>query len=456
MTQLQFPVFPTGPVAFRPIHYLGSKLRLVSAVRNALQLVAPTGVLCDLFAGSGTISAAMASARPVVSVDIQEYSRVLCSAMLSPPTDPRALGSRLAGDAYDSELLAHLNRALAPLLEHEEHCRNCALEGEVEPLCEFVEHGSLTWFAQTGADGASQSLRRALQLTAKQMETDRLNSLPGSLVTRYFGGAYFSFRQAAALDALLDLAHRLPNELRDAGLAPVLSTASEIVNTVGKQFAQPIRPRDRDGQPKRHLVRRILTDRAYDVFSTYRAWVDRYAGLPRTAGPHSAIREDFEAFLAKSSAQIIAVFYADPPYTRDHYSRFYHVLETMSLRDEPNFSHSMIRTGGKPRVSRGFYRADRHQSPFCIKSLVPAAFASLLDGVRRLNVPLLLSYSPFEQNARARPRLMSVEQIVNLARTRFRRVDVASAGPFAHSKLNVHERNAPVSWDGEVLISCCP
>ena len=29
--------------------------------------------------------------------------------------------------------------------------------------------------------------------------------------------------------------------------------------------------------------------------------------------------------------------YADPPYTRDHYSRFYHVLETLALRDDPRF-----------------------------------------------------------------------------------------------------------------------
>ena len=73
--------------------------------------------------------------------------------------------------------------------------------------------------------------------------------------------------------------------------------------------------------------------------------------------------------------------YADPPYTRDHYSRYYHVLETMSLRDNPEVSMTMIRAGGSPRVSRGVYRADRYQSPFCIKSQAAGAFEELCRGV---------------------------------------------------------------------------
>lgn len=455
MTQLQFPVVPSAPVAFRPIHYLGSKLRLISAIQNALDVLAPTGALCDLFAGSGTISVAMAQARPVISVDIQEYSRVLCSAMLSPPADPETLGSQVADNARRSELLARLNRALVPILEHEERCTTRALAGNVNDLCEFLEHGSLTWFTRTEAAGASSDLRRRLRQTADRLKAEKLNRDAGSIVTRHFGGAYYSYRQAAELDSLLDVAQTLSPTLRDAGLAPVLSAASEVVNTVGKHFAQPIRPRDRDGQPKRHLARRIINDRTADVFAVHRQLVSRYAGLPRSDWPHSAVRADFETFLREDHPGI-AVVYADPPYTRDHYSRFYHALETMCLRDEPEMSDSMIRTGGKPRVSRGFYRTDRHQSPFCIKSLAPSAFENLFDGVRRLNVPLLLSYSPFDARAGARPRLMSVDQIVDLARTRFSRVEVESPGPFAHSKLNIHELNTAVSWDGEVLITCCP
>src|SRR5262245_8638935 len=93
--QLLLPIddtLPSTPV-WRPIHYLGSKLRLVEPLRLALDQVDPSRGRCvDLFAGSGTLSAALSAYRDVTAVDIQEYSRVLCSAVLNPanPTDREA------------------------------------------------------------------------------------------------------------------------------------------------------------------------------------------------------------------------------------------------------------------------------------------------------------------------------------------------------------------------------
>src|SRR3974390_731278 len=73
-----------GDIA-RPIHYLGSKLRIVHLVQEVLDEIDPLrGPVCDLFAGSGTVARGLSRSRKVISVDIQEYSRVLCSALLNP------------------------------------------------------------------------------------------------------------------------------------------------------------------------------------------------------------------------------------------------------------------------------------------------------------------------------------------------------------------------------------
>src|SRR5947209_9370032 len=70
---------------WRPIHYLGSKLRLADSIRELISDLDPTsGMVCDLFAGSGTVSMALSRERNVVAADIQEYSRVLCTALLLP------------------------------------------------------------------------------------------------------------------------------------------------------------------------------------------------------------------------------------------------------------------------------------------------------------------------------------------------------------------------------------
>lgn len=76
---------PTGHRVQRTVHYLGSKLRLLDPIQEAVAAVVPDGQpVCDLFAGSGTVSLALASRWKVTSVDIQEYSRVLCSGLLGP------------------------------------------------------------------------------------------------------------------------------------------------------------------------------------------------------------------------------------------------------------------------------------------------------------------------------------------------------------------------------------
>ena len=73
----------------RPIHYLGSKLRILDTIGETVNSVSPgNGRICDLFSGSGTVSRYFSHSRPVTAVDIQEYSRVLCTAVLMPVAFP--------------------------------------------------------------------------------------------------------------------------------------------------------------------------------------------------------------------------------------------------------------------------------------------------------------------------------------------------------------------------------
>jgi adenine-specific DNA methylase len=441
------------PLAFRPIHYLGSKLRLIRPIRDAIDAVAPSGILCDLFAGSGTVSRAFAVFRPTISVDVQEYSRVLCAAMLTPAPEGDQSRASLVSSARGSDVMDRLTRAVEPLLEHEARCISEAEVGHPEGLWNLVEYGSLARFATCSI--VPDPLRAILADVVLRLKRHNLWSTPGSLVTRHFGGPFFSFQQAVALDALLDMIHGRSGKERDTALAPLLSTASTIVNSIGKQFAQPLKPRDRGGSSKAHLLAKALKDRTIPVWATYRDWAMRFAALTATAGGNEVIRSDYHDFL-RQRVSPIDVFYADPPYTRDHYSRYYHVLETMCLRDEPALSTTKIKTGGAARPSRGLYRVDRHQSPFSIRSQAPRAFDRLFAGVRRFNVPLVLSYSPSDEAGGGLPRVVSVHDIVALAQRHFRNVDVRAAEGLAHSKLNRRQLSTARISGAEVLITCKP
>ncbi len=436
----------------RTIHYLGSKLRLLSPIRRAVSAVAPIGQpVCDLFAGSGIVSLSLASDWDVTSVDIQEYSRVLCNGLVNSEPNFRNQGARLCQQAYASSLRSQLRHALRGLLALERHCMTAAASGAVEALCDLLEHGSLLSFG--GRRDMPPPLSGEVEAAIDELHELRLATGPETVVTRHFGCRYFSWEQAIDLDALLAEIHALEQPHRDFHLSALLIVASDVVNTVGKHFAQPIKLRNASGSPKRHLVKQTLRDRALTVFDSYRAYCEALTTLRPTRGRHRAVQSDYLAFLERDTTPFAAL-YADPPYTRDHYSRYYHVLETMALRDEPEVATTKIRSNGVPRLSRGVYRVRRHQSPFCIPTKAPDAFERLFVSVARRRTPLILSYSPYQAKERNRPRLLTIDELVAMAKRHFSRVEVTPVDGMSHNKLNVSERNVDVRCHAEVLISC--
>lgn len=451
--QLERPrVDSSAAAVFRPIHYLGSKLRLAPSIADALDGVDATrGPVLDLFAGSGTTALALASRRQVIASDIQEYSRVICSAVLTrrqpSPDLAQAFNSKQRAGTETTQALRH---ALEPLVAFEHQALDAAASGNPEPVCAVLEHGSIL-AAELGISVCpDEKLRHCLAETLRRLKQSGLAGSPVATVVRYFGGAYFAYAQALELDCLTSVAAETGTaESTDLFTAALMSTASDAVNTVGKQFAQPIRPRAKNGAVKRHLLAKIDRDRRLNVQSVFSGWLDKYLAHQVPGNGHIAVRADYRDVLRQFAGQY-SVVYADPPYTRDHYSRFYHVLETMALRDNPSIAQNPGASDGK--LSRGVYRDDRHQSPFCIRSQAPAAFEELFELASTAGANLVMSYSPFETGAH--PRMMQIDTLRQIAQTYYLEVDLQTVEGVTHSKLNHTRLNFESPEQAEVLLMC--
>ena len=384
----------------RPVHYLGNKTKFLSPiVSKVVELTPPGRSIVDLFAGSGVVSREFARHRPVLSVDVQAYSATLASALSTPRAYERSTRQRIVARAR--EWVRAVTPAVSDLLAYEAVASASALSAP-ESFARLVEEGSLTSLAATDADLAN----------AKASAQPRLDAASATL-TRYYGGVYFSYTQALELDALLAAIDHQPDSPAEATLvAAVLGTASDLVATVGSHFAQPSRLRDRSGVVKPAVAARVLRARNTSAFELFDKWLQRYASLEVAEHPCATATMDFRVILNGLEPSVGAI-YADPPYTRDHYSRFYHVLETIALGDDPG----VTLTPGTSSPSRGLYRSQRHQSPFSIRSEVVGAFDSMFAAAQRQRIPLILSYSPQGGGTKARPetRLMTIGGLVGLS-----------------------------------------
>jgi adenine-specific DNA methylase len=441
---------------FRPIHYLGSKLRLLPEIEKLVDELDPgKGRVCDLFSGSGTVSYFLSKQRPVTSVDIQEYATLLSRVLLSSEgvLDDQDFDN-ICNSLMHSKAYQDLSLALEPLIELENLCFDEAAQGKPENLCDLIESGSIYAYQSGYFGNADLRVTDAVRIVSDRLAKLNFAQKNGALITRYFGGAYFSYKQSMIFDLVLEKIAIVRNKpARSYMRAALLSAMSDTVNTVGRQFAQPIRPRTKDGKPKLNLIKKIIFDRTTDVGPVFESWLDKYVNLPRTSFAHIVFKGDYMKYLnSVGGKDAPSIVYADPPYTRDHYSRFYHVLETVCLEDEPVLTTVKGKEGMS--ISRGLYRSDRHQSPFSIISAAPQAFKDLFSGVAKLNAPLLLSYSPFSSEVESRPRVIGMDDLLSLAKQSYRNVDIVSAVGIAHSKLNHSELNFSKPEKAELFIMC--
>ena len=436
-------------MTFRPIQYLGSKMRLVDQIQELAEKYSKNEVFCDLFAGSGVVSNKMAKHNKVYACDIQEYSKVITSALFTSVNLKNADFENFINDIIDSQLYKKSFNDLKKLIQFEETALNEAKEGRTEKLLEFSENCSL-YIHKHDSEQVSQNsaLYKLKENFLKKINEDDLK------ITMLYGGVYFSYKQALFIDSALKVIR--DNYSKREGnflLAAILSTASEIVNTVGKQFAQPMKLVNREGKPKKLLIERTIRDKEYSPEAYVLKYCEQYSNSIQNLKreKHYFSRMDYSEFLDGDTSEI-GCFYADPPYTIDHYSRFYHVLETIARNDLPSLAR--MNKKGVSVIMNGLYRDDRHQSPFCIPSQAFEAFEKMIAGCSRFGAPLIISYSPYDEANDDRPRLLKTAEIKKIAHKYYTKVEIVSVDNHAHRKLHSTNKNIKTIQSGEVFIIC--
>ncbi len=202
------------------------------------------------------------------------------------------------------------------------------------------------------------------------------------LFTRRYAGTYFGYQQTIEIDGIrfaidfLRNEHRVTDDQWQAMLVALCIAMSRCSNSTG-HFAQAL-------YPKSGNIKKVISKRRRSIASEWLCAIDEICPIGSQAWrkENYAFRKDASNLLSSLREFQVrpAVVYADPPYTKDQYSRYYHVYETAVLYDYPQCSGS------------GLYRPDRATSPFSLASKVEEAMDQLIMSVARLGSCFVLSY----------------------------------------------------------------
>ena len=195
-------------------------------------------------------------------------------------------------------------------------------------------------------------------------------SYPNKGFVAAYAGWYFSPFQALMLDALRQA---LPTEHdhRVVALAGLVSSASRCAASPG-HTAQPFKAETRAGVFLRAAWKRNVVDELRKVCHDLSATFAMRKG--------TATIQDAKVF-ARTLREGDLVF-VDPPYSAVHYSRFYHVLESMARGDVGPVSG----TGRYPSLS------ERPTSQFSIKTKSRAAITSLLAQISSAKARAIVTF----------------------------------------------------------------
>jgi hypothetical protein len=338
-------------------YYMGSKQALAGFLVEAISSALPqNGVVVDLMCGSGAAAGAFSKIWRTFASDAQEFCRILAlvqGAGFSVKKANVVLEFILSiARSHAKDLMGKLEQFLA--------WEDAVFHGDIGPdlLLDYQRFiSALPTYPELRAVG---SWRPSEEVEKRKADP---TTYPYCLFTAYFANVYFGLRQCIEIDSLRYAIDQIKDrQVMDWALGALIASLSKVGATYGGHFAQPLVRRIESLSMGR--LSQILEKRAFSIFHEFSVRLLNLSDESEKSefpveiidGPWPTALSVLDPLLSGEAV----VVYLDAPYTREEYSRFYHVLETAVLYSYP----SAVGVGKIPDKRKG----ERFSSEFFTKS----------------------------------------------------------------------------------------
>ncbi len=360
-------------------YYMGSKKALGPfLVESLYNILNKDDIVLDIMCGSGSASKALSYYWKTIASDGLEFCINLAHALGS------GYSIRKANETLDKLLpnitknLMQLTTQLSTLLTEEEEFAHSELT--IKKRIEYINFVNKT---PHYPDGNTHDNWYPNDFIIERQNNRKIE--PYCLVTAYFSNVYFGIRQSIEIDSIRYAIDQLRDgEEKTFAIAALIATCSQLGTGYASQFAQP-----KTLIPEQ--VPNIIEIRSQNILHEF---CIRLVALAKESekAPYKikTIRGKWQDVLERVTSWEYdhpTVVYLDAPYTRDEYSRYYHVLETIVKYNYPS-SHGK---GRSPDRNHDEY----FKSPFFTKKLenIIDEFVEIITTVINLNIICAWSYS---------------------------------------------------------------
>lgn len=430
---------------YRPLQYLGAKTRVLSKILTECdKLYVPNSYVVDLFSGSSIVSQVMYKhGMNVISNDVLGFCCDIAASMLN----------YKKGQNSVIEILNFVNNLHEKLLENNNTiCFNEYLKEEEYFLSQHNLVGLKELYAKLPQVKNTNKGNQG-QIDYIYQHFGNLVNEKALLVSNYYAGTYFGIKQSLEIDLILNAIFEektLSSWAHCVLLTALYNTCSLVVNSAGKHFAQPMQIVDLNINKITNV--RLFENRQLDVKCLFVECVNNIlnkADQFEDEGSNVVLNEDMctRSFQDEISKHNVSVIYADPPYTAQQYSRFYHIPEVLH-----NYRYPQLQIF-RGNVTQGIYPDKKYKSPFCSKIQAKFAFSKIFELVRNCNASLVLSYSESKQKNTGNERMISIEDVMQISSEylpgyQMRQIDFS----FDYKQLNSKSKIVGNKEDKEILM----
>ena len=404
---------------FSVLNYQGSKKNILEFIHNNTKdMLNEDSTILDIFSGTCSVGYSFKANHCVYANDCETYAYVIAKALLNSNYIP----FDIIKDKFLTYYISNYNNQKKQYLEL----------SEVEK--EYIANKN---------SKALVTLYNELPTVWNNTHLLNVRHTCFELFTTYYSASYFGISQAIEIDSIRFAIEQFKNEsIYYALLTALFFSMKECVFSKDGHMAQPLSLEKNE--------KRMIKQREKSIYNIFLTKIQEFnsSSFVNSNKSNRVFNMNFTDLLNECDIKKNVTFiYADPPYTDMQYSRYYPLLNTVTIYNYPELT---IKNG---LYTKGLYTNNRFQSKLSTKRNCLDTFTELLCFSKsyKKNLAISFAYPVDAKNQKTNRYVMDVNELILKCNDIFgeKNIEVTTQNYFHSNNRNSKPKNV-----NEYLILC--